>query len=165
MVLAFGGICCLCRDEFPQELFEFHHLNPVEKKFGLGAIRSNCMSWDKIVKELRKCVMMCANCHRLIEYGYAELPATARRFDESYANYKRKVKPRTKINKCICGNDKQANRKYCSQGCYHSHTRRVNWPTKDELKLLLRSNSLNKIGKMYGVSHSAVNKWKKFYRL
>ena len=81
--------------------------------------------------------MMCANCHRLVEYGYTDLPRNALKFNENYANYKKKVKRKVKWNKCICGKKKQANRKYCSQKCFHSHTRKVNWPTKDEFTFLV----------------------------
>lgn len=165
MVASFGGKCCICKMTYPQEVFEFHHLNPADKEFGLGTIRSNCISWKRIVKELRKCVMTCANCHRLVEYGYVDLPRNTLIFNENYANYKTKIKHKVKWNKCICGRKKQANRKYCCQRCFHSHTRKVNWPTKDELKLLLRDHSLNRVGQLYGVTHNAVKKWKAYYNL
>lgn len=43
---------------------EFHHINPLEKDF---SISSNInMSYEKIKKELDKCILLCANCHREI---------------------------------------------------------------------------------------------------
>jgi len=47
---------------------EFHHLDKETKSFGLskkGIIRS----WESIKKELDKCVLICANCHREVEAG------------------------------------------------------------------------------------------------
>lgn len=164
MVAAFGGICGKCKEEFPQEVFEFHHLNPDEKDFGLGSIRSNCISWERIVQELRKCIMLCANCHRLIEYGHSEVPENAQRFNESYLNYK-KIEEKLKYDRCKCGKQKLKKQKYCSKECANSYSRKVEWPTKKELKSLLRNNSLNKVGQMYGVTHGAVKKWKGFYNL
>ena len=165
MVKAFGGICCVCGEEFPQEIFEFHHLNPKYKEFGLGKINSSCYSWRKIVSELRKCVLVCANCHRLVEYKYAKVPPDAPRFNECFADYK-DYERNQKYDLCICGKKKLKMNKYCSRKCYNSHNRKVDWPNKNELKRLLESGwSLSKIGKMYGVTHNAVKKWKKFYKL
>jgi Zn finger protein HypA/HybF involved in hydrogenase expression len=46
------------------------------------------------------------------------------------------------------------------------HTqRKVNWPSKEELKVLIENNSFVKIGEMYGVSDNAVRKWAKKYEL
>lgn len=96
MIKAFGGKCCICEHTFPQEVFEFHHLVPKIKEFSLGKIRSNCFSWERIVKELRKCVMVCANCHRLIENGYIKVPKNAKRFNERYRTYKKRYPYRKK---------------------------------------------------------------------
>jgi len=88
MVAAFGRKCCICNKEYPQEIFEFHHLDPDEKLFSIGSVKS--ISWDRLVRELRKCVMVCANCHRLVEYGYMTIPEETTRFNESYTRWQRK---------------------------------------------------------------------------
>jgi hypothetical protein len=44
---------------------EFHHLDPNEKDFSIGR-SGHCTSWEKVKKELDKCVLVCANCHREI---------------------------------------------------------------------------------------------------
>jgi hypothetical protein len=161
MVEAFGGICCLCKKVYPQELFEFHHLDPKEKSFSLGnGIRSNCIAWEKIVDELRKCVMVCANCHRMVEYGYEKLPPDVMRFNESYREYK---KPRYDI--CTCGKPKLKRKKYCSTKCYNLHQRRSDWPTEEEMRYLITEYSLVKIAKIFSVNYNTVKKWKKFYNL
>lgn len=164
MVEAFTGKCCVCKKEYPQEVFEFHHLIPEEKSFGLGTIRSGCISWKKIVAELRKCVMMCANCHRLIEYGHATIPESAPRFDEKFVNYKL-LEQKKKFDRCKCGNKKPKTQKYCSVKCANLYSRKVERPDKKKLIKLLRKHSLNQIGKMYGVTHGAVKKWKRSYNL
>jgi len=41
---------------------EFHHINKDEKDFAIGS--GNTKSWSDIKKELDKCVLLCANCHR-----------------------------------------------------------------------------------------------------
>jgi len=57
-----GGRCsdCNLKHERP-EVYQFHHLDPLTKDFDWGRLRLK--SWDKIVKELDKCVLLCANCH------------------------------------------------------------------------------------------------------
>lgn len=68
LVEAFGHKCAYCGLEAEPVLYDFHHLNPSEKKFGIGAsanTHSRMDSWN----EAQKCVMLCANCHRRIENG------------------------------------------------------------------------------------------------
>jgi 5-methylcytosine-specific restriction endonuclease McrA len=43
--------------------------------------------------------------------------------------------------------------------------RKVTWPLKEELSILMNDHSLVKIGQMYGVSDNAVRKWAKKYGL
>lgn len=59
-----GGKCQHCLTEYPNAVLEFHHLDPSEKDFAIAA-KGHCRSWDSVKKELDKCVMLCANCHRI----------------------------------------------------------------------------------------------------
>lgn len=42
---------------------QFHHEDPSEKEFNIGAAITNGLSKDRILKEIEKCVVLCANCH------------------------------------------------------------------------------------------------------
>ena len=53
---------CGCTSEH-QEIFDFHHISPDEKEFSIAHIIH--YGWAKIEAELKKCVMLCANCHRI----------------------------------------------------------------------------------------------------
>jgi hypothetical protein len=67
-----GGTCAGCGDDGHQVIFEFHHRDPRLKDFGItsdGIPRR----WEKIVPELAKCVMLCANCHREVHAGAREV--------------------------------------------------------------------------------------------
>ena len=46
-------------------LLDFHHENPEEKD---GEISSLVGSPSKLKKELEKCIVLCANCHRDLHY-------------------------------------------------------------------------------------------------
>ena len=49
--------------------------------------------------------------------------------------------------------------KYCSQECVHIAQRRVERPSRDELKKLIRNMPFLQIGIKYGVSDNAVRRW------
>lgn len=50
--------------------------------------------------------------------------------------------------------------------CNHAiNQRKVDWPTKEELELLLETNSMEAIGRLYSVSGATVKKWKNKYNI
>ena len=59
-----GGKCAHCGERHPSCVYDFHHTDPTQKDFGIST-KGHCRSWDSIVSELDKCVMLCANCHRI----------------------------------------------------------------------------------------------------
>lgn len=60
-----GGKCSICGYDKCSDALDFHHLEPNEKEFSLGD-RNLILDWKKIKKELDKCILVCANCHREI---------------------------------------------------------------------------------------------------
>ena len=58
-----GGSCQRCGYDKYVGALEFHHMDPNEKDF-LISRKGYCTSWGKIKKELDKCILVCANCHR-----------------------------------------------------------------------------------------------------
>ena len=67
-----GGRCALCGyDRYPGAL-QFHHRNPTEKAFALGA-RGVTFSIERASAEARKCVLLCSNCHAEVEGSVASL--------------------------------------------------------------------------------------------
>lgn len=68
-----GGKCFRCCGEFHPHVFDFHHKDPTEKEFNLSLIMKVRYKMNDIIKkELDKCNLVCANCHRMIhaENGY-----------------------------------------------------------------------------------------------
>jgi len=48
-------------------VLEFHHLDPTEKDFNVSnAITS--YGREKLLSEVKKCMVLCANCHREVHY-------------------------------------------------------------------------------------------------
>jgi len=71
------------------------------------------------------------------------------------------IKPKNPTGKCVICNKDVYGTKFCDQKCTHIAQRRVNWPTKDELKQLITEKSFCEIGRIFGVSDNAVRKWAK----
>lgn len=55
--------CEDCLQTYHPSVYEFHHIDPTTKEKNLAHFKS--ASWERFVLELDKCVMLCANCHRL----------------------------------------------------------------------------------------------------
>ena len=61
-----GGHCQICGYDRCLSAFDFHHIDAREKDFTISA----SMSWDRIEPELKKCVLLCSNCHREVHAGW-----------------------------------------------------------------------------------------------
>lgn len=62
LIKKLGGKCSMCNGVFPIEVYDFHHLK--DKKYAIGNMFS-MKSKKEIFKEAEKCVLLCANCHRI----------------------------------------------------------------------------------------------------
>lgn len=62
--------CIICGETEPVCL-DFHHIDPNEKEFTIGKHRNK--SKENLLKEINKCVCLCANCHRKIHAGVLHL--------------------------------------------------------------------------------------------
>ena len=58
-------VCVICGLK-DWRLIEFHHVNPGSKKFALSQATTNRAGISTLKQELRKCIPVCPNCHRLI---------------------------------------------------------------------------------------------------
>ena len=47
---------------------DFHHINPNEKSDNITRLTSNNSKLDKVYDEMKKCIVLCANCHREFHY-------------------------------------------------------------------------------------------------
>ena len=49
-------------------VLDFHHINPNEKSDSIARLTSNNSKLDKVYDEMKKCIVLCANCHREFHY-------------------------------------------------------------------------------------------------
>lgn len=67
-----GGKCVKCSWDGDISGFDFHHLDPKEKDFNLVGKNIAPMKWELVTKELDKCILLCALCHRLEHSNYRD---------------------------------------------------------------------------------------------
>jgi transcription elongation factor Elf1 len=58
--------CRLCGYNDSATALEFHHIDPSEKDSAISRLISGNWGLKTIKKEIRKCVVLCANCHRTV---------------------------------------------------------------------------------------------------
>jgi len=159
-----GGKCKSCGYDKCVSALDFHHRDPATKDKNWSRMKG--WSWDRLVKELDKCDLLCANCHReLHEELYIE------KNDSIVISKIPKKKPKPLIEKrCkTCQKKfktKDDKRKFCSMKCGNIFVRKVIRPSKNELQSIIDSGKpFTSIGKMFGVSDNAVRKWAKQYEI
>jgi hypothetical protein len=59
---------CVKCNESRGYVLDFHHINPAEKVFDIG--NATKYSIEKIQNEMKKCILLCRNCHS--EFHYLE---------------------------------------------------------------------------------------------
>jgi hypothetical protein len=59
--------CVDCGEKYPHYMLDFDHMPGFEKVGNVADIVAN-YSWEKGMKELEKCQVVCANCHRIRSY-------------------------------------------------------------------------------------------------
>jgi len=67
-----GGKCQICGYKNYPGALELHHIDPTQKTFSIST-EAYTRSWRTVKAELDKCILLCANCHREIAAGLAEI--------------------------------------------------------------------------------------------
>ena len=68
-----GSKCQICGYDRYVGSLNFHHIDPASKEFGIsqdGLTRS----WERVKREIEKCILLCANCHAEVHDGITQLP-------------------------------------------------------------------------------------------
>jgi len=61
--------CSVCSEDEPACLV-FHHVE--EKEDNIGSLIGKNLSWNRIEDEIKRCVVLCSNCHRKHHAGLIE---------------------------------------------------------------------------------------------
>lgn len=154
IIQAMGGGCAICKYSKCQSALALHHLDPSKKDFSFGAIRSSPKSWSKIVLELKKCVMLCHNCHSEVHEGITEIPENYEKFNVSFTNYKSIFDLKLCL---ICNATTDSNNKYCSIKCRSKSREKIDW-TKINLDEEIKSKSISRLARELGVSTTTIRR-------
>lgn len=161
---AFGNKCQICGYDRCVKALEFHHLDPSKKELELGR---SIISWEKTKEEMKKCICVCANCHREIHDGMIELDITKQYFDESIIEG---YDPNHPINPdyydiCpICGNKKLKSKRACSRECFNKIPNKIDWNKIDVIDLVENQKiSFREIGRRLNITDTAVRK--RYYKI
>jgi len=71
IITQYGGKCQLCGYDRHIDILVFHHKNPKHKDFAIGNKLGRCDSY--LAKELKKCILLCPNCHAEVHAGHRKL--------------------------------------------------------------------------------------------
>lgn len=155
-----GDKCQICGYDKCIQALDFHHVNPEEKASDFNANANR--SWQITRDEIKKCILLCANCHREVHAGLIPLEGLKPSFSEERAieidQLVEDVK-KHKVNYCSnCGVEISGKAKYCV-ACAHLEARVAERPTREELKELIRYTPFTQIGRMFGVTDNTIRKW------
>lgn len=69
----FGAYCKICGYNKCTSALHFHHKNPKEKLFQISSPPSKNTTFEEILREAQKCVLLCANCHAEVHAGISKI--------------------------------------------------------------------------------------------
>lgn len=72
LIAAAGGGCVVCGYAGCLFNLHVHHVDPATKSFGVSVASGKSLA--RPMKEARKCILVCANCHGEIEAGLVPCP-------------------------------------------------------------------------------------------
>lgn len=70
--------CTDCKQKFPPIVMDFDHLPHSRKTSGIARLIRNTHSMERIIEEIAKCELVCANCHRIRTSARSKSVFTAR---------------------------------------------------------------------------------------
>jgi 5-methylcytosine-specific restriction endonuclease McrA len=73
LVNLLGGKCIICGYDKCLSSLTFHHKNPSEKSFAISRALCKKRSKEELIEEVKKCVLLCSNCHNEIHEGLITL--------------------------------------------------------------------------------------------
>lgn len=160
-----GDKCAICGYNKLKAALEFHHIDPSQKEYAIAS-NGTCHDLEKDLNEVKKCLLVCANCHREI---HAELFTTEELWKkqiylDDVADELRRDKFQrlgTKEYSCKICNKKIT--KYSDSGlcadCVRTKQRKVERPSREELKKLIRYTPFTHIATQFEVSDNTIRKW------
>lgn len=161
MINVMGGCCQICGYNKCANALEYHHLDPKAKDFTISSKWSR--SWESTCEELKKCILLCANCHREIHAGLIDASNLKSSFNQEKANEITQTVENAKQHQHYychrCGAEIASRKAYYCVDCAKLMSRKAVRPNRDELKKEVRENSFLSLAEKYQVSDNGIRKW------
>lgn len=129
-----NGKCEKCGYDKNISALEFHHINPSVKEFQLDMRHFSNTNLETLQKELDKCILLCANCHREEHNPDLTIDKINIFIEDSNKRSFTNVIDIKKGTLCpTCGNrfNKVSGKIYCSKECRPLGN--INYPTLEEV--------------------------------
>jgi hypothetical protein len=155
-----GGKCEICGYDKNIAALEFHHINPEEKELPLDSRHLSNTSTVKIMEELEKCVLVCANCHREIhnpEFAKENIAILTEQRTSKHIPVAKNKKHYCKN----CGNEIEnytSGKKYCSKECREADTNKTMLEYNDLVKKYNELKSWEKVAKHFGTTRRVIQR-------
>ena len=157
MIEIMGGKCTECGYDKYYGALELHHLDPKTKLYNWTKLKE--LSWKIIIEELKKCVLLCANCHR----EHHDLIRNVKYSSKETGNNLLDKSTMLPTGQCPTCQTDVFGTKFCSVPCVKLSKRKPIRPSKEELEALLKAESYCAIGRKYDVSDNTIRKWVVYY--
>ena len=162
-----GGKCSICGyDKQVPSAYDFHHLDPNEKDFGIShRLKYVNFDFELLKVEVDKCILVCKNCHAETHHNIQEQINAKRK--EEVGPTKIDLKDFKELTYNHCNETftifEDCDQKFCSNKCRGEFYRRTEKPSKEELSKLIWEKPTTQIAKDYKISDKTVEKWCKAY--
>lgn len=155
------------------------HINGINKDDRIENLRWVCPNCDSQLptycsghKGLSAKIYYCEMCGRKITKGRVycsicrnNLKLGEQKVANKFVKLFDKENDKEYYNRCPNCNKRICDGAKMCEKCSRLNTRKVEWPTREELKILIRTRPFVKIGEQFGVSDNAVRKWCIIYNL
>lgn len=179
-----GGKCICCGEARPHVL-NFHHIDSSQKDETPATLIKNSQT-EAFFKEIKKCVLLCSNCHQDFHYQESLNGITLKEYLEQNSIFsKEELEKDLEIEKreqndIVVVQEKTYIKHYCSKcgkelysktksglctDCCHASRRTVERPDAVTLAQEIVETNFCAVGRKYGVSDNAIRKWCKSYGL
>ncbi len=159
MIEIMGGRCQKCGYDKYYGALELHHFDPKTKMYNWTKLKER--SWKTIIEELKKCILLCANCHREQHDLIRDIKYLSKETGNNFLDKSTMIP----TGQCPTCQTDVFGTKFCSVPCVKLSKRKPIRPSKEELENLLKTESCRAIGRKYDVSDNSVRKWAIYYNI
>lgn len=175
-----GGKCLCCGETRPH-ILNFHHVDKNLKDETPATLIKNSQT-KAFFEEIKKCVLLCSNCHQDFHHQETMCNITLEEYLEQNSIFTKEELEKI-LNKEISKDivrEKTYIKHYCKEcgkelpkisktglcpECYHVSSRKVERPDAITLAREIVETSFCAVGRKYGVTDNAIRKWCKSYGL